>query len=281
MNKQSFSNRMGLVVEKAIQTNSMDRKLRTSIWNIIYTFFEDVIEDYDARWYLQNHIWRYFYVLPRDEMLDNAFNDLTKEFILKKDWNLVYDLVQEIIKYFFENFDYLYEAIKKNFNDEFENNNSGYRIVEKLVIPISNQIEIGEIEEVFDNSKDKFEGVYTHISTSLQYLSDRENPSYRNSIKESISAVESLCQKICGDDSATLGKALKKIETETGVELHTSLKKGYEKIYGYTADGDGIRHALLEKDTLTFEDAKYMLVSCSAFINYLIVKADKAEIFTE
>jgi hypothetical protein len=29
---------------------------------------------------------------------------------------------------------------------------------------------------------------------------------------------------------------------------------------------------------ICFEDAKYMLVACSAFVNYLIVKADKAGI---
>ena len=49
-------------------------------------------------------------------------------------------------------------------------------------------------------------------------------------------------------------------------------------IYGYTSDEDGIRHSMLELPKINFEDAKYMLVSCSAFINYLKSKASKAGI---
>ena len=51
--------------------------------------------------------------------------------------------------------------------------------------------------------------------------------------------------------------------------------KNIKKIYGYTSNGDGIRHALLEEDSLEYEDALYMLVSCSAFVNYLISKFEK------
>lgn len=76
----------------------------------------------------------------------------------------------------------------------------------------------------------------------------------------------------------TLGKALKEIESNTNVELHSSLKKSFDQLYGYTSNSDGIRHALLEEDNLDFDDAKFMLVSCSAFINYLKSKAAKANI---
>ena len=50
------------------------------------------------------------------------------------------------------------------------------------------------------------------------------------------------------------------------------------QLYGYTSDADGIRHALLDESDLDFEDAKFMLVSCSAFTNYLKGKAIKAGI---
>lgn len=65
-------------------------------------------------------------------------------------------------------------------------------------------------------------------------------------------------------------------EVEKKIELHPALKEAFNKLYGYTSNADGIRHALLEEDTLDFEDAKFMLVSCSAFINYLHPKASKA-----
>ncbi len=56
------------------------------------------------------------------------------------------------------------------------------------------------------------------------------------------------------------------------------LSRAFRQLYGYTSDANGIRHALLDESNLDFEDAKFMLVSCSAFINYLKGKAIKAGI---
>jgi hypothetical protein len=111
---------------------------------------------------------------------------------------------------------------------------------------------------------------------ALTHLSNRQSPDYRNSIKESISAVESLCCIIAKDDKATLSGALKAIGKTT--ELHPALKEAFQKLYGYTSDADGIRHKMMEEPNLDFEDAKFMRVSCSGFVNYLIVKASKAGI---
>jgi hypothetical protein len=58
------------------------------------------------------------------------------------------------------------------------------------------------------------------------------------------------------------------------INLHSALRSGFAAFYGYTSDADGIRHAMLESTTLQQEDAQYMLVSCSAFIHYLLVKCE-------
>ena len=111
-------------------------------------------------------------------------------------------------------------------------------------------------------------------------MSDRVTPDYRNSIKESISAVESLCKIISNDDNVSLGKALDVIERTGNIIMHKALKKSFDCLYGYTSDADGIRHGLglLDGPSLDFEDAKYMLVSCSSFINFLVEKCSKAGI---
>jgi hypothetical protein len=49
-------------------------------------------------------------------------------------------------------------------------------------------------------------------------------------------------------------------------------------IYGYTSDAGGMRHALLEEASWDLADAKFMLVSGCALLNYLIIKAQKAAI---
>jgi hypothetical protein len=110
---------------------------------------------------------------------------------------------------------------------------------------------------------------------ALDHLSDRASPNYRDSIKESVSAVEAICSIIDGS-KATLGTALKKIKDKIG--LHSALEEAFSKLYGYASNADGIRHALLDESNLDFEDAKFMLVACSGFINYLVVKGQKAGI---
>ena len=116
------------------------------------------------------------------------------------------------------------------------------------------------------------------MNRALELLSDRQNPDPRNSIKESISAVESLCQKIVGRDNATLGDALNVIRSKKQIDLPQSLRDALNKIYGYASSAQGIRHALSDEPTLSADDARFMLVSCSAFINYMIVKASDAGI---
>ena len=156
---------------------------------------------------------------------------------------------------------------EQELNDLFEEEFVGYRMIAHEITPITNEVEINEIKTSLDI---EFEGCKSHIKKGLSLLSDREKPDYKNSIKESISAVESICQIICKDDKATLGKALNKLE-ESGTKLHRSLKEAFSKLYGYTSDEGGIRHAEgLFESNVSFEDAKFMLVTCSAFVNYLV-----------
>src|SRR5258708_6357354 len=112
-----------------------------------------------------------------------------------------------------------------------------------------------------------------HIEQAVKLLSDRKQPDYRNSMKESISAVEALCKIICQNDKTTLGPALDAVTKKLG--LHTSLQQGFKAIYGYTSDTHGIRHGLKDDALPEAEDAAFMLVSCSGFVNYLIEKARK------
>ena len=99
-------------------------------------------------------------------------------------------------------------------------------------------------------------------------MNDKEHPDYRNSIKESISAVEAAAKNITQNNKATLDDALIIIEKDG--KLHGALKKSFSALYGYTSDANGIRHSLLEESSLKKSDARFMLISCSAFVNYLL-----------
>ncbi len=150
---------------------------------------------------------------------------------------------------------------------------SAYRFVGGNITPLTSEEEISEIDQALQIP---LKPVSIHLETALKLLADRQSPDYRNSMKESISAVEAICKLIANDPKATLGKALKEIENK--IELHPALKKAFDNLYGYTSEADGIRHNLLDETKLDFEDAKFMLVTCSGFINYLIAKSSKAGI---
>lgn len=155
------------------------------------------------------------------------------------------------------------------FNDLFRKEFVGYRFVNRIITPITNEQEIQSIEEAVHSPYDE---VNEHLDKALVLLSDRENPDYPNTIKESITAVEAMCALITGvgNKKATLGNMLKVLEDQ-GYKIHSSLKSAFDKLYGYTCDAKGIRHSGdLDGPDATFDEAKYMLVSCSAFVNYLI-----------
>ncbi|MCF6285877.1 MAG: hypothetical protein L3K26_11870 [Candidatus Hydrogenedentes bacterium] len=158
----------------------------------------------------------------------------------------------------------------KPLNHILERELSGFRIIDGKIAPISSTEEVASIQEAI--ADESFPGASAHLKTALELLSRKTNPDYRNSIKESISAVESACCAITGSASATLSTALNELAKKHS--LHGALKEGFVKLYGYTSDGDGIRHAMFEgKSTLTQADAVYFLVSCSAFVNYLKIKS--------
>lgn len=149
-------------------------------------------------------------------------------------------------------------------NATFIRLNYAYRIVNDIIVEITDDEEIKTIETAINQKST----IKTHFSCALKLLSNRPTPDYRNSIKESISAVEALCREITTEN--TLGDALKKLE-KNGVNIPAFLKSGFEKLYIYTNnEKTGIRHALMDNtEPPKYDEAKFMLVSCCAFVNYI------------
>ena len=271
----SFSQRMGLEpVEEPIQRETASKELRTKVWNILYLYsLKPNSCQYIAASSL-NDFFQVFYIHFLNKPLDERSNyyleneRLLKVLIFDSSWDHFFELIEFLCEWKEQlSFSARYISLEEVFNDFLEEENSAYRIVDGLVIEITSEVEVKEIEEAV--TKNPYENSKKHLKQAIILMADRENPDFRNSIKESISAVESLVKTITGDDKATLGQALKKIE-EGHSEFHGAYKAAFEKLYGWTSDGDGIRHALMEESNLTKADARFMLVACSAFTNYLI-----------
>lgn len=270
----SFSERYKLVSEKDIQFESVDSKLLNRLWNIFYN------REYECE------MWTFggYEIAVPEKLLDffgctydfpSTYIDRNKNIeklhkvILRSDWYCVYDFVERYVESF-ENTSQR-EAIEKEINIVLDQEKSGYRMVKGLITPITNPIELEALDKSLSTP---FLTVNTHFEKALKLYSDRKNPDYENSIKESISAVEAFCCIINGKDS-TLNKAIDKLKNN-GIHIHPAMEKAFVALYGYTSDESGIRHGGIDFANAPSEDAKYMLVSCSAFINYLIEKWSKS-----
>jgi hypothetical protein len=278
-----FSERQGIQKPKTeIQVDTMDTALRNQLWNALSVYYwepgyapslsrsEQPTQKADI---LRRRIWNFYFEAPLDTVPHGWFQTLKtiREYFFRCDWNEVYDFI-EFVAYNYDD-EYINEQFRQTCNNVLKTNLSAWHFVGKQLTKITSESEIAEIEEALSSP---FMSVNTHLDNALKLMSDKKSPDYRNSIKESISAVEALCRIITGDKNANLGQALNTIERGSKIKLHGALKSGFSSLYGYTSTDQGIRHALLEEPTLDFEDAKFMLVSCSAFVNYLMVKASKA-----
>lgn len=208
------------------------------------------------------------YKIP-DNRINREQNEqkLENAVLNSKEWYTIYDFIEKYLLICNED---KVDKMQSEFNRILEEEVSAYRILEKKVIPITNKSELLTIEEAKNSD---FDSVKIHIDKALGLFAERRNPDYENSIKESISAVESMCCIITGltGKNATLGNTLKKLK-ENGVHIHQAMEKAFLSLYGYTSDEDGIRHGGIDFRNAPSEDAKYMLISCSAFINYLTEK---------
>lgn len=272
-----FSSRKGFTpVKDTIQKDTIDDALRHGLWNALYlcVWEKNEYADYENTFQssilhpLFQHYWHNLFKRPLDNLpryYDDA-HKVVREYFFKCEWYKVYDFVEFTAQNCPED---LAESYIKFCNQIFEKELSAYRFIDNQLTDITSEEEIDSIELAI-KSGSKYSGVDNHLKTALGFISDRKSPNYRNSVKESISAVESLCKVISGDPKATLGASLKSIEKNH--ELHPAFKKALSNLYGYTSDAGGIRHALLEESNISYSDAKFMLVSCSAFINYMLGK---------
>ena len=275
-NYKSFSVRHDYEQPKPIQHESMDDDLRIGLWNVFYQCFPDSRDQQTKLLYFHavfKSIWMKFLKHPSDEyegFAEPGTKDFVKNIFLSSEWHKVINLIEFIIRDV-GSYNRSHRSIFINqCNRALKKENSAYKIVGDLVTPITNQQEIQTIESAMATP---YEGAASHINKALSLLSRRENPDYRNSIKESISAVESIVRQITDEDS--FGAGVDNLE-RCGIKLHGAHQAALKKLYGFTSDADGIRHASTNSKPLEINQntARFMLVTCSAFVNYIISEKD-------
>lgn len=269
-----FSIRNGILTEK-INIKGDNVALKNRLWTL---FYQSAFDPYDS---LNLELTNFektmaelgtHYEFPYNRIAKQKNVETLKKRIVNGNcWWLIYELIEI----------YVARILETSKKDEFvsqvnrilEEENSGYRMIAEIFVPITNELELSAVEETLFSS---FDVVEKHMKKALSLYSDRLHPDYENCVKESISAVESMCCIITGESgkTATLGATLKKLEKH-GIHIHEAMKSAFEKLYGYTSDEKGIRHGGINFMGASSDDARYMLISCSAFINYLTAQYTK------
>ena len=295
--RRKFSERYGfLKLKDVFQIQSIDNDLKNRLWNQIQEYYFDSIEvdldisisPYDVKRYIGGtsriivkgqsfnqiekdedyHFFRkiydaFFKMNVKPSSFLNDININIQERYNAMQWYEIYDFIEYISEIYpieKRNINF-----KKSINEVLKSEMSAYRFVDNYITPIIDEVEIQEVEEALEI---EYNGAKRHLSNALELLSDRENPDYPNSIKESISAVEAVAKEITGKDT-DLSKCLKAMD----LDLNKQFKTAMDNMYGWTCKEDGIRHGHTGEELKTsFEEAKYMLVTCSAFVNYMIAK---------
>jgi hypothetical protein len=268
-----FSERVGATQPPKSGLEDAPTPLRTALWNALHgKLFTETQSGNLLDWQvlIARNIWDHI-GWQTDQLVrsvSHARNQLKDEYWYKCSWYQFFDLIEFAARQLAATLDGSEGQVTYvHLNSRLEAQGCPYRFVAEQLAPITNPIELAEVARASDSA---IPAVSTHIRTALSLLPPNPNPGARNSIKESISAVEAALRSFSGDAGASLAGGLKVFEQRYG-PLHPALRKGLSSLYGYTSDERGIRHALSdETGNVTIDDAQFMLVVCSAFANYLV-----------
>ena len=275
----SFSARNGISTSKEMQIESMDEPLRNGLWNA----FVSIIKARTG-YVLLRDIWIDFFKQPIDRLptSHNKRRDMFRDGFFGSEWNEVYDLIEFVCTHDMSNLrrnkleSHVLDMLLSDYIDAskfviecnrvLERETSAWRVVNGIVTRITSSAEIDSVENA---TSSHINTVNLHLAQAMRHLYDRRSPDYRNSIKESISAVEAICARITEQNAPVLSKALAQIEKDGNVSLPPTLKSALEKLYAYTSSESGIRHARIRDSEVTPDLAQFFFVICSAFVNYL------------
>jgi hypothetical protein len=252
----------------------MDDALRNALWDAIrLTVFHNVATvnfsrrtAYDPTVVLMFDVWNQYFKKPTDT-IPTYWEDteiLIRKYFMECAWFDAYGLLEFLVRHSGNG-----EKLRNVAQGYMKREMAAYRFVNDSIVEITSESEIVSIETASVRSP---KPVQTHLAAALEHLSNRTNPDYRNSVKESISAVEAMAQELTADDNAKSGQALKALPEP----LPPALAKAFSAMYGYTSGANGIRHALSDESTVDAAEARFMLVTCSAFVNFVRERSGKS-----
>lgn len=280
MIKDSFSDRNKTIeYPRTIQKNELNSITRNDIANVL-KFFLDIltVSCAEDRLIKGTHQFIYYYTVDvLHDLYDNPSNiqlEIIKKNILKVIIEYEYDDIYAVLEYIAKKFKECFSGIERFqkfeviLNNCFEKNYVGYRFLNSEITPITDEVEINEIKKAIMSSEE----VGTPLKKALNFMSVTQRD-YQNAIKESFIAVETLLNQYFNTND-TFGRNWDKFTKENNI--HHKLKDSLGALYGYTCDIGGVRHGgNLSYANVSYEEAQYVLVTCSGIINFIKSKSSK------
>ena len=270
----NFYKRMGIPAPKEIiQKESVSDRLKNRLWNKTIEI-NDALELDDNNFYKK--LWGDFLgfdltKIPywNGRMVYSDIQKIVKDTYCKEKWYNIYKLIEFLYKCWVCDREANLKSIHNIINQVLEEEKSAYRMVNGQFTPITNEQEIQEIETACAIS-DKYATTKEHLNTAIKLYANRDTPDYSGSITNAVHAVEALAKVILQDEKSTFSKLMAKLNTQ--YNLPESLKLAFNNLYGYASNENGARHVLKDGQTKATEsEARFILVTCSAMINFLIV----------
>jgi len=192
-----FSRRNNILPEPAPdKPGQISNRLRTLLWNDFDTACRDFyrVDRYTGlsveppfSIFLQ-YVWSEDWAQPADEYpgLEKMMTHLKKGF-LEGVWYFAFDILESA--FFAQShggFDLT--SLRESVSRRLDQESSAYMLFGDNFVERMNESEVESVASALVSDDD---AVRIHFGEALKKLSERQNPDYRNSIKESISAVES------------------------------------------------------------------------------------------
>lgn len=277
----NFTERHGFIEKKLLQP-TIDNNLRHSLWNTLeelfnklYTLSKQYSNENDILKNMLRFFWCDFFKQPI-YILEDHSPYLTKKIEMirnkyyKMPWYEIYSFLE-----FTANFLSAYPKEKtlfiKSCNFVLDRENAAYRFIDDLIAPITSEIEISSIEVNLANEDEAAK----HLNSALNMLANKQNDQSRESIAQSILAVEAIAKKITGDKNATLASLC---HTAKILPSNPQARQALSNLYNYTSSKEGIRHDLTnESQPVTSAWARFMLVVSSAFVNLIKLEIESSK----
>ncbi len=269
----SFSRAHGYeALPQQLKLEELSGDARVRLWNVLVSPSIDRFGHYTHPWQeIFSYIYSHFLSMPMtSEVIEYAdvqrlFDRPIQDFIQNEPFNRVFDLLLAVMRH-----KECPRATIAQISEVFQNCKLAYLVDEGPPPAIYPSTTPEEGTNIIDSLSHLRSAGLTAPRQHLQMASSHINQKdWAGAVRESIHSVESVARLIA-PKAKTLGEALS-VLGKKGLLEYKALREGFNRIYGYTNDEQGIRHALLDDDKSNVgqEEAVFMLGACASFASYL------------